>query len=112
MEDKSVRELAERIRRERVVWGMTQEDLAEATGIARDKIAKIETGRRDVGTDELRILARTFDVPVEALLDGPRAVVYHRIEQGRPEAEQARAWFNQCIDNSLFVRRISGANAQ
>ncbi len=39
--------IADRIKRERIIWGMTQEDLAEATGLDRNKIAKIETGRRD-----------------------------------------------------------------
>lgn len=107
-----MRELAETIRRERTIWGMTQEDLAEATGIARDKIGKIETGRRDVDPSELPVLARVFGISVEELLTGPRQVVYHRIEVGRPEADEARAWFAECIENSLFVRRITGADAQ
>lgn len=94
------------------MWGMTQEDLAEATGITRDKIAKIETGRREVDAKELGVLARVFSMPAEELLNGPRVVVYHRIEAGRPEADEARAWFAQCIDNSLFVRRITSVDAQ
>ncbi len=101
-------ELAERIKRERIVWGMTQEDLAEATGIDRDKIAKIETGRRAVAADELPAFARVFDLTADELLAGPREVVYHRFEPGRPETDDARAWFAQCIDNSLFVRRLTG----
>ena len=108
----TVRTIGERITRERITWGMTQEDLADATGIARDKIAKIETGRRQVDTDELPVFARTFDLAVEELVAEPRPVVYHRLDLTRPETQDARAWLDQCIDNSLFVRRLVGSDAR
>lgn len=107
-----MRTLGERIRRERITWGMTQEDLAEATGIARDKIAKIETGRRQVDASELPLFARVFDLAVEDLVNEPRPVVYHRLDATRPETQEARTWFDECIDSSLFVRRLVGFNAR
>jgi transcriptional regulator with XRE-family HTH domain len=108
----TVRTLGERIRRERITWGMTQEDLADATGIARDKIAKIETGRRQVDAGELPLFARVFDLAVEDLVNEPRPVVYHRLDATRPETQEARTWFDECIDSSLFVRRLVGFNAR
>lgn len=108
----TVRTLGERIRRERITWGMTQEDLADGTGIARDKIAKIETGRRQVDASELPLFARVFDLAVEDLVNEPRPVVYHRLDATRPETQEARTWFDECIDSSLFVRRLVGFNAR
>ena len=101
-----MRTLSERVKRERVMWGMTQEDLAEATGIARDKIAKIETGRRDVDSDELAIFARTFQLTADELIQEPKPVVYHRIDLARADTQDATRWMEDCIDNSLFVRRV------
>ena len=101
-----MRSLGDRIRRERVMWGMTQDELSEASGIARDKIAKIETGRRGVDAEELGVFARIFQLTVDALVSEPRAVVYHRIDASKPEAAEAKAWLDRCIDNSLFVRRL------
>jgi transcriptional regulator with XRE-family HTH domain len=104
--------IADRIKRERIMWGMTQEDLAEATGIDRDKIAKIETGRRDVGSGELPVFAGVFELAVDDLLRDQQAVVHHRVDLGRPATQEARAWLEQCIDNSLFVRQVEQLRAQ
>jgi transcriptional regulator with XRE-family HTH domain len=101
-----VRSIAARIKRERVMWGMTQEDLAEATGIDRDKIAKIETGQRQVAVEELPLLARAFELDASDLVAEPQPLVYHRLDLGRPETKRAINWFERCIDNSLFVRQI------
>lgn len=106
-----MRDLGERIKRERITWGMTQDDLADATGIARDKISKIEIGVRQVDADELPAFARVFEASVDELVHGPKMVVYDRIEPGRPDTDEARAWFARCIDNSLFIRRILGIDA-
>jgi len=104
--------IADRLKRERIIWGMTQEDLAEATGIDRDKIAKIETGRRDVGADELPLFAGVFEVAVDDLLRDEQAVVYHRLDLNRPSTQEARAWLEECIDNSLFVRQVEQLHAR
>jgi transcriptional regulator with XRE-family HTH domain len=104
--------VGDRIKRERIMWGMTQEDLAEATGIDRDKIAKIETGRRDVASDELPLFAGVFELAIDDLVREQQAVTYHRLEPERPSTQEARAWFEQCIDNSLFVRQVEQVHAQ
>jgi transcriptional regulator with XRE-family HTH domain len=92
---------------------MTQEDLAEATGIDRDKIGKIETGRRDVAADEVPIFASVFELPVDELLGtAPAPHVYHRLDLSRPSTQKARNWLEECIDNSLFVRRLERLHAR
>lgn len=101
-----MRSVGERIRDERVMWGMTQEDLAEATRIDRDKISKIETGDRQVKVDELATLAKVFELELDELLRDREPVVHHRIDMGRPETQEAQRWFEDCVDNSLFVRRL------
>jgi len=105
-EGKLVRSIGERIRDERVMWGMTQEELAEATGIDRDKISKIETGDRQVRVEELGKLAETFEIPADELMQDREAFVYQRVDLSRPETRKAQRWLEQCVDNSLFIRRI------
>jgi transcriptional regulator with XRE-family HTH domain len=56
-----------RLRRQR---GMTQEDLAAASGVAQDTISQIELGKREPYATTLRKLAGALDVPVAALFEG------------------------------------------
>lgn len=102
-----MRPIGENIKRERVTWGMSQAELAERLGLPRDVVTKIEIGVRKPAIDELVGMAELFQVTVDELVQGPKQVVYDRIEPGRPEVEEARAWLNRCIENSLFVRRIA-----
>lgn len=102
-----MRPIGENIKRERVTWGMSQAELAERLGLPRDVVTKIEIGVRKPAIDELVGMAELFQVTVDELVQGPKQVVYDRIEPGRPEVEEARAWLNRCIENSLFVRRIT-----
>jgi transcriptional regulator with XRE-family HTH domain len=58
---------------------MSQEELAERSGVARDTISKLETGRRRAYPSTIRKLAAGLDVQpqmlmggVEYLDDGPR----------------------------------------
>lgn len=103
-----MRDIATRIRDERVLWGMTQADLAEATGIERDKIAKIETGVRHVSTPELVQFARVFEVTLDELVHPEMRQIQFRVNLDKPATQQAIAWFERCMDNSQFVRRLEG----
>jgi len=102
-----VRDLGQRIRRERILWGMTQAELGEATGISRDKVAKIEIGERAIASQELAALARVFRTSADELLRTDVSVRY-RVNLERPATKQAIAWFEQCVDKSLFVLRLPG----
>jgi transcriptional regulator with XRE-family HTH domain len=105
-EEAPVRTVANRIRDERVMWGMSQADLAEITGIARDKIAKIETGARGVQADEIQLFASAFQLDPSDLLGRAEARVKYRVNQDLPGTREAIEWFERCIDNSLFVRSL------
>jgi transcriptional regulator with XRE-family HTH domain len=49
---------------------MSQEDLAEKSGVARDTISKLETGQRGAYPSTIRKLAAGLDVEPQMLLGG------------------------------------------
>jgi transcriptional regulator with XRE-family HTH domain len=49
---------------------MSQEDLAEKSGVARDTISKLETGQRGAYPSTIRKLAASLDVEPRMLLGG------------------------------------------
>jgi len=54
-----------RLREAREFLGMSQEAVAEALSIPRASVSAIESGRRKVGSLELRELARIYKRPIE-----------------------------------------------
>ncbi|MBU0800192.1 MAG: helix-turn-helix transcriptional regulator [Alphaproteobacteria bacterium] len=48
--------------------GLTQEDLAAASGLSRPYLAEIETGRKDGSINALKALAAALNVPPGLLL--------------------------------------------
>lgn len=87
--------------------GWTQQDLSDASGIDRDKIAKIETGARRVsGTDAL-YLADALGVATDELLGRITSVTRYRREASGSDTEDERlaAWFDDYIEDSLFLER-------
>jgi transcriptional regulator with XRE-family HTH domain len=56
--------LGRRIREERDKRGMTQQALADKTGLSRGFIARLETGRHDPSATTLAKLARALRVDV------------------------------------------------
>ena len=62
--------IGDRLRRARREQGMTQEELAERSGLSRELIAKIEQGRRQsVRLTTLTRLAQALDLPLSELAD-------------------------------------------
>jgi transcriptional regulator with XRE-family HTH domain len=104
-------ELGKRIAKERQLWGMTQQELAEAVDLTRDKIAKIETGDRDVSPTELVTFARLFEVAAEDLA-APRARLRLRVNGQKPATTEAIAWLERCVENSLFLDRLPALYAE
>lgn len=51
--------------------GMTQAELAQASGIAQQQISRIEQGTRDARLDTLVRLAQALQVDADALLKRP-----------------------------------------
>ena len=64
------RHVGERIRRRRVMLGLTQEQLGDALGISYQQIQKYETGANRVSAGRLFIISQILEVSVAALFDG------------------------------------------
>ena len=62
---------------------MSQEDLAEKSGVARDTISKLETGQRGAYPSTIRKLAAGLDVEPRMLLGG---VAYLEEESAEDDA--------------------------
>ena len=72
-------QLGVRVAEARDLAGLTQEDVADRTGLGRTVIAKIERGTRKLGATELVALAEALDRPVDWFFtDSPPAVVSRR----------------------------------
>ena len=63
---------------------MSQEDLAEKSGVARDTISKLETGQRGAYPSTIRKLAAGLDVEPRMLLGGVEYLEEKPVE-GTPE---------------------------
>lgn len=63
------RRLGDRLKKLREYLGMSQQHVAERTGIPRSAVSDIERGQRKVDAVELTKLARLYQHPVSWLLD-------------------------------------------
>lgn len=59
------RRMGERIRQLRIGQNMTQDQLAELTGLERPHITRIEAGRYSVGFDTLQAIAQALGCTVD-----------------------------------------------
>ena len=69
MTKSTLKTLAMRIRNLRINAGLSQADLAENLGIARQSVGQIESGIRDVNSIELAHIAKLFGVSADSLLN-------------------------------------------
>ena len=63
-------ELHERIKKARTGLHLSQEYVANYLGVKRTAIVEIESGKRAVKADELRLFSRLFRVSADELLEG------------------------------------------
>ena len=63
-------ELHERIKKARTELHLSQEYVANYLGVKRTAIVEIESGKRAVKADELRLFSRLFRVSADELLEG------------------------------------------
>ena len=57
--------IGQRIAELRTSQGMTQQDVADKTGLLRQHISRIEAGKYSVGFDTLQLIAEQFDMKVD-----------------------------------------------
>jgi transcriptional regulator with XRE-family HTH domain len=85
-----------RIRAARRRAGLDGAALAEQVGLTRDKLSKIENGRRRVAPRELPALAQALHVPMSTLLGAtdtarPALALAHRVAASAPESATSSA---------------------
>jgi len=62
--------LGKRIREQRVVLSISQEDLAHFSGLHRTYIGSVERGERNVSLDNIVLIARALSMTPSELLEG------------------------------------------
>lgn len=65
----AVRRLGDKLKKHREYLGMSQQYVAECTGVPRTAVSDIERGQRKVDAVELTKFARLYQQPVSWLLD-------------------------------------------
>lgn len=65
----------EKIRAARIDKGWTQKELGNALSISEDAISKWETLKNGIGSEYLLPLSKTFDIPLDRLLDDNKDVI-------------------------------------
>lgn len=71
----------------RIFRGLSQEELAERTGIPRPNISAIESGKREVSMTTLRLLASSLGTTPGALVDGIAPLHFNRSILSRTSLE-------------------------
>lgn len=77
-EDGEWKTIGERLRRTRLIAGMSQAELGRQVGLDRTMIAKIEAGARRISAVELTQISGTLQIPLGYLLQPLPAVLSHR----------------------------------
>ena len=99
--------IGEQIRARRRALVMTQQQLADLSGLERYNIGKIETDTRDVSATEMAFLADALEVAPAALLPSTGDDVLFRQRQAESTAASAAiAWFEQYVADSARLRAL------
>jgi transcriptional regulator with XRE-family HTH domain len=69
---------------------MSQEQLSERSGVARDTISKLETGRRKAYPTTIRKLAAGLEVEPQLLMGGVVYMEDDSVEQNEEHAEKPK----------------------
>jgi transcriptional regulator with XRE-family HTH domain len=96
-----------RIKEMRKQRGMTQQELADASGMPRYKIGKIETDDRGVDATEMAFIADALGVAPSAIVRSSGSGVLFRNGAPRdPASIEAVRWFEEYVKNSRTVRLL------
>lgn len=64
------KKLGQKIREQRTAIGLSQEELADLSGLHRTYIGSIERGERNVSIQNIVLIARALSISPSTLLDG------------------------------------------
>lgn len=97
----------DRLRAMRNEQKITQQELADRSGVDREKIAKIETGDRRMSATDAAYLSRGLGLRTDDLIARPRATIRWRsAAPGQDPATDAVAeWFERFVEDALFLER-------
>lgn len=70
---KSLQRFGARVRELRSAKGLTQEELADASGLDRSYVGSLERGERNVSLRNIEKIAKALDVPIGSLFGSPRS---------------------------------------
>lgn len=98
-------EVAQRLRQARLYLGLSQEEVAKATGIPRSAISLIESAQRGVEALELSALAKVYQRPTDHFVanelveaaDEPTAHLARSIRDLTPEDQTELAAFAEFL---------------
>jgi transcriptional regulator with XRE-family HTH domain len=101
-----------RLREVRKSRGLTQQGLADQSGIDREKIAKIETGGRRMSATDAAYLSQALGVRMDDLVGRPRSGARFRLSDPTKESQaQAVAdWFEDYVRDVFFLERSAKRN--
>ncbi len=90
--------VGERIRKRRILLGLTQEELAEKVGRAYKFCQDIERGSCGMSVETLISLSRTLNITVDDILFGPRDDVQEQTPQLKLEQEAVLDMLGSCSE--------------
>jgi transcriptional regulator with XRE-family HTH domain len=90
---------------------LTQQALAERTGLSRLQVVKIEAGDRKVSSLELSFFADALDVSPEDLLLDHSLPQYRADSPESPAAQAAMDWFTEILEDAGRMRRMAKRGA-
>lgn len=95
----------ERLKTLRTQSNITQQELADRTGIERDQIAKIETGARRMSATDVAYLAQGLGVRADALVTRPKPTVRWRVgaDGAATSMQTVGEWFADYVDDALYL---------
>ncbi len=104
-----------RIRQLRTARGMTQQDLADATGglVTKQSISKYERGKSQPSVKVLRALAQSFNVKIADLAREPKAdvefIAYRKGSKlGKRKQEQVQNMVKRELEDRLHIQDLLG----
>lgn len=85
----------------------TQEQLADLSGIRREKIARIESGTRRMSATDAAYLARALEMRADDLVRLPEPQVRYRLgaDAAQAEVDQVVEWFEDFVQDTFYLER-------